>query len=243
MSEWYKSAFSKDYIRIYQHRDPKEAQETIQSLLELIHLPQNAHCLDLCCGFGRHLQFLNELGIDTVGVDLSQDLIDHSDPSIRDRIKQGDMRQVPYPDQSFDFIFSFFTSFGYFSEDQENLKVFKEIHRCLKPGAGFLMDFLNPLHVKKNLVKEDSKDFGNFQLIQRRHINSDNNSVDKELIVTDENGSRTYNESVKLYQKEDFILFCKQSDLSLDKVLATADGEPWNENAKRMIFIGHKDEG
>ena len=126
--EWYKSAFSKDYIRIYKHRSPDEAKATIDKLLELITLPDNAHCLDLCCGFGRHLEYLNELGIDTVGMDLSQDLIDHSSELIKDRISQGDMRQLPYNDQRFNFIFSFFTSFGYFSDDSENQKVINEIY-------------------------------------------------------------------------------------------------------------------
>ena len=75
------------------------------------------------------------------------------------------MRQLPYYDKHFDFIFSFFTSFGYFSDDSENQKVINEIYRCLKEDGGVIMDFLNPHRVKATLVSEDQQDFGDMQQI------------------------------------------------------------------------------
>jgi SAM-dependent methyltransferase len=47
---------------------------------------------------------------------------------------EGDMRSLPRVDSSFDCAISWFTSFGYFA-DNESRRVPREAHRILRPGG------------------------------------------------------------------------------------------------------------
>ena len=70
--------------------------------------------LDLGCGIGRHIIFANEMGIDAYGIDLSQTAInfalkwasarDISEPT--SKIIQGDVRELPWPDDFFQYAVS-----------------------------------------------------------------------------------------------------------------------------------------
>lgn len=70
--------------------------------------------LDLGCGIGRHVIFSNEMGIDAYGIDLSQRAVNFalewaSDRGIAEpdlKIKQGDVRQLPWPDDFFQYAVS-----------------------------------------------------------------------------------------------------------------------------------------
>jgi SAM-dependent methyltransferase len=50
---------------------------------------------------------------------------------------RGDMRHLPFTDGSFDLVTSFFTSFGYFDSDDEDVKVLaRGVPRAASPMAG-----------------------------------------------------------------------------------------------------------
>ena len=243
MKEWYKTAFSKDYVRIYQHRDFSEAEEFVDSLLSHLVLPDHPLCLDLGCGFGRHLAYLNDKGVKTYGIDLSSDLLEFASNSeaAKGFLIQADMRSIPFS-RNFDFVFSFFSSFGYFSDDAENLKVLKEISRILKPSGGFLIDYMNSHHAKENLIEEDHKKSPDFELRQRRWINQQTNSIEKELLIKDDQGEKKIRESLKLYDVDDFLTFFSQARLKVTKLLGDYKGALFNKEASRLILIGEKRE-
>ena len=57
----------------------------------------------------------------------------------------------------FDYIFNLFTSFGYFDDETENLKVLHVIHQMLHPDGIFVFDFLNLKTTLENLVEKEEK--------------------------------------------------------------------------------------
>ena len=76
---WYASWFDTPFYHIlYQDRDEKEAALLINHLLTHLELSPPAKILDLACGKGRHSRYLNHLGYDVVGLDLSQQSIDYA---------------------------------------------------------------------------------------------------------------------------------------------------------------------
>lgn len=238
--EWFESAFSHDYVRIYAHRGPEEAQQYIQALLKFVDIPDDAAVLDLCCGFGRHLEFLCRQGLNAFGCDLSLDLLSLSNPNLGARVSRADMRALPYLDQTFGQVFSFFTSFGYFEQDDENGRVIHEIARVLQPGGGVILDFLNPHHVRANLVPEDLQEIDGLEVRQLRRIDDETNTVNKELIVTEGTEERRYYERVKLYEEDHFRAFFDAAGLRLRHVLGNPDGTVYAADSKRMIMIGTK---
>lgn len=94
---------------------------------------RNKRVLLLGCGTGEESQLLAEYGAaDMVGIDLSQEsvrLAKESYPNITFVV--GDMHQLDFDDNSFDFVYSSLT-IHYSSQPDV---VYKEIFRILKPGG------------------------------------------------------------------------------------------------------------
>lgn len=239
---WYERAFAADYLRIYRHRDREEAQAAVDSLADLLVLPDSALALDLCCGAGRHLETLNGRGIHTVGLDLSEDLLTAGNELAvaTGRLVRGDMRHLPFRAEVFDAVFSFFTSFGYFADDAENAAVITEIGRTLKYSGRFVLDYLNAPRVRATLVPEDARELGKDTLIQRRRIDPQLNTVEKTLILRGPAGERRWQERVKLYELADFERFCGTAGLRLTRVMGDAFGAPYGPQSDRLVLIGER---
>ena len=97
---------------------------------------QGKKLLDLGCGQGQDALFFAENGYNITALDYSEQALASFNHS---KIKKviGDMRDLSvFPDNSFDIVYSSFSM--HFFRIGELQKIFKEIHRILKP-SGFLM--------------------------------------------------------------------------------------------------------
>jgi len=52
------------------------------------------------------------------------------------------MREIPW-EGAFDAVINVFSSFGYFTDEEENRRVLEGVTRALKPGGRFLIDVIN----------------------------------------------------------------------------------------------------
>ena len=76
MKHWYSSWFDTPFYHIlYKDRDDKEAQSFMDALTYYLNISQNSTILDLACGKGRHSLYLNSIGYDVTGLDLSKQSI------------------------------------------------------------------------------------------------------------------------------------------------------------------------
>ena len=137
---WWESWFGEEYLDLYPHRDVDSARR--EAAFALAHLPaRRAPLLDLCCGPGRHSVPFAEAGLPPIGLDYSAPLLHlarRRDPRLG--LVRGEMRALPFPDGTFAAVVNFFTSFGYFLRESENVAVVAEIERVLRPGGAFLCD-------------------------------------------------------------------------------------------------------
>jgi len=73
---WFASWFDTPYYHIlYKERNYREAQIFMDNLTHYLNLPEKAKVLDLACGKGRHAIYLNQLGFEVIGADLSENSI------------------------------------------------------------------------------------------------------------------------------------------------------------------------
>ncbi|WP_379130724.1 class I SAM-dependent methyltransferase [Paenibacillus sp. sgz500958] len=241
MGEWYEDSFGEDYLIVYRHRDFGGARREVDKMIVWLNLPCGAKVLDLCCGMGRHSLVLAEAGYEVTGVDLSEPLLREA------RAQEGagavtwlrsDMRCLSL-DGGFDAVVNLFTSFGYFEEDEEQLKVLREIRRMLKPGGKFIIDFLNPGYVIRNLVPHSSREDSDNLIDEQRRI--EDGYVKKDITLTSkaDGTPRCYQERVKLYSLDAFRAMLAEAGLQLDMVHGNYDEDTYHEETStRMIFVG-----
>lgn len=241
MSEWYETSFGEDYLIVYRHRDFGGACHEVGRMVGWLDLPQGARVLDLCCGMGRHSLAMSEAGYEVTGVDLSEVLLREARAQAgADAVTwlRSDMRELPLMG-GFDAVVNLFTSFGYFEEDEEQIKVLKEICRMLKPGGRFIIDFLNPAYVIRNLVPHSVREDGENLIDESRRI--EEGYVKKDILLASKAGGppRKYHERVKLYTREQFCGMIAAAGLQLEAVHGGYDGEEYDEpSSSRMIFTG-----
>ncbi|BCG60595.1 class I SAM-dependent methyltransferase [Paenibacillus sp. URB8-2] len=243
MSEWYEKSFGEDYLIVYKHRDFGGARREVERMIGWLSLPAGAKVLDLCCGMGRHSLALAEAGYEVTGIDLSEALLREAraqEGAERVTWVRSDMRELPL-EGGFDAVVNLFTSFGYFEEDEEHLKVLREIRRMLKPGGKFIIDFLNPSYVIAHLVPHSNREDGDNLIDEKRRI--EDGYVKKDIILTSkiDGTPRQYHERVKLYPLEKFRDLLAAAGLSLEAVHGSYEEDEYEaETSPRMIFVGKR---
>ena len=235
--QWYASWFDTPFYHIlYKDRDHNEAQQFMDNLTEYLNLPQGGSILDLACGKGRHSIYLNSLGYDVTGVDLSENSIEYAKQFENDtlRFEVHDMCQ-PYKRQ-FDAVFNLFTSFGYFEDENDNLKTIKAIKANLNNVGFGVIDFMNSDYVANHLVSEDVKTVEGIDFHQKRHL--ENGYIVKDISFSIEGMEHKFQERVKAFTLEDFELLFEKAGVYLldvfgDYKLRTFD----RKVSERLIMI------
>jgi SAM-dependent methyltransferase len=143
----FEGVFNEDYLYFYEQiLTPEHTEQDVQRIVDLLDLPPGAEILDCPCGHGRIANALAERGFRVTGLDASDFFLERAreDASARGvdvEYVRGDMRALPWQDH-FDALVNWFTSFGYFSDDQ-NMAVLAQFRDALKPGGKFVLETLN----------------------------------------------------------------------------------------------------
>ncbi|MDH7912853.1 class I SAM-dependent methyltransferase [Winogradskyella sp. SYSU M77433] len=235
--QWYASWFDTPYYHIlYKDRDHSEAKMFMDNLTNYLNIPENGKILDLACGKGRHSIYLNSLGFDVTGIDLSERSIAHAKQYENNSLKFDvhDMTK-PYP-ETFDAVFNLFTSFGYFEDDTCNLKTIKAIKTELNDFGLGVIDFMNVNHVLEHLVAEDIKTVEGIDFHQKRSY--ENGYIVKNINFEINGETFEFQERVKAFKLEDFQELFEQAGVYLLDVFGDYKLRKYHpETSERMIMI------
>ncbi|HEX4441702.1 MAG TPA: class I SAM-dependent methyltransferase [Thermoanaerobaculia bacterium] len=237
---WWESWFGEEYLDLYPHRDVESARREAAFALARLS-PHPTPLLDLCCGSGRHSLRFREAGIAPVALDYSAPLLElarRRDPRIR--IVRGDMRSLPFPNESFRSVVNFFTSFGYFLRETENLAVVAEIERVLRDDGVFLCDTVGREWALARLVPEESRKCGDKEYRIRRWWNAETSRFEKEIEVRREGSTETFRESVRAYTASELAGLLAGAGLSVQDAWGGFDGCPAGPESPRLIVMARK---
>lgn len=240
-TEWFENWFDSKYYHIlYKNRDDKEAKAFIDALVAELKLSGEAKVLDLACGAGRHSIYLNQLGYDVIGMDLSEENIKEAKKSQNDTLSffVHDMREL-YWENHFDCILNLFTSFGYFESDEDHEKTIMSVASSLKYGGRFVLDFMNSAKIVKNLILEEKKSIEgvNFH-ITRKVIE---NRIIKRIEIIDGDYRKTFEEKVRAFGVDDLMDMLDKAGLLVDKLFGDYKLSTFDESTSdRLIILASK---
>lgn len=211
---WFTSWFDTPYYHIlYKDRDITEAQAFMDNIVHYLNLPEEAKILDLACGKGRHSIYLNQMGFDVTGVDLSENSIAEAKKSENDKLHFAvhDMREPC--NEKYDAILNLFTSFGYFENDNDNFKTLKAIHDSLSDYGFAVIDFMNVYTVIDNLVASELKNVDGIDFhIKRKVVDG---FILKEIDFVDNGQTFHFTEKVRALTLEDFEQMMEEAGIYL----------------------------
>lgn len=232
-SEWFNTHY---YHILYKNRNNDEAKNFIQNLVSFLKLPKTHSILDLACGKGRHSIFLNSLGYPVIGADLSKNSIDYANQFANNKLKfiVQDMRK-PF-DIKVDAVFNMFTSFGYFDDDNDDIKVLQNIEACLNEHGVAVVDYMNVNKVIKNLVTAEvvTRDDINFNI--KRHVTD--GFITKEINLNENGEELNFQERVKAIDLDKFQHYCKQANLKIKHIFGDYNLSDFDvSTSDRLILI------
>ena len=240
---WYKDWFNSPfYHKLYFERDEKEAEAFIEKLIQYLKPAAGSRMLDVACGKGRHSKKLASMGFAVTGIDISPDSIAFARKSEHENLEffQHDMR-LPFWVNYFDYVFNFFTSFGYFKTLREHDDSIRTIAAGLKPGGLFVIDYLNTHYAEEHLVHNEIKQIDN--TFYEIHRWDDENHFFKKIIVSDPSlqSPIEYTEKVAKFSLGDFTDMFSYQGLQVQEVFGDYHFNPYDtRKTTRLIIIAQK---
>ena len=233
---WYAEWFGEEYLELYAHRDENEARQQVAFFKRQCGSIAG-RVFDLACGMGRHMQELQLLGYRPVGCDLSYILLR---TGIREYglmpVARADMRHLPFGDAVFGALVNFFTSFGYFATEEENVQVVREMARVLERGAPFLFDYLNVHRELEKLVQRETRETPSGRVLIERWFDASDRSFNKRITI----GEKRYLERVRGYDLDEISAMFAACNLSIRSAFGNFDGATFTSTSPRLILLGNR---
>ena len=242
---WFETWFdTRDYDILYKDRDFAEAENFITLLINHLNIPKDSKIIDLACGKGRHSVFLNKMGYRVLGLDLSNQSIEHNKQFENSDLKfeVHDMRDEIFSNVSsekVEAVFNLFTSFGYFADEHDDRKVFQSISNILKENGYFVLDFLNAKWVENTLNKDEKITKGGIDFTIKKKI--ENQHVIKDIGFSDQGEEFHFYEKVKLHTLEEISEYAEEVGFERVQIFGDYHLNKFDlENSPRCINVFKK---
>lgn len=246
--DWPVAFFDDDYIKIYKPLFTSERTAAeVDFIASTLDLAKGARVLDLACGFGRHAIGMAGRGHVVTGLDFNQRYLDIAAgeakrAGVEIAWMKGDMRKLAF-DASFDAVYSYFTSFGYF-EDDENEQVMAGVTRALRPGGKLLMEMLNRDYV---LVHPEQRTWHQREdgalLMEEVKLDLETSRVVSRQMLIDPKGGpeviRSYD--LRAYTCGELRAMMGRHGLTVDEVWGGIDRSAYSADSRRLAILAHKE--
>jgi SAM-dependent methyltransferase len=220
------------------------SHEQVEQLLKLTGITGRT-ALDLCCGPGRHAVALAQRGLEVTGVDRSQFLLERareraSEAGVSVEWVMEDMRRFRRP-LKFDLACNMFTSFGYFEEEEDNLRVLRNVHESLRDGGAFVMEMLGKERLARVLQSAICTDYPDGAVVlQRPRVRDDWSRVDNEWTILKDGVYRIFRLDHAIYsgrELKDRLTACGFKQVGL---FGDLQGSPYGVDAARLVAVARK---
>lgn len=216
----------------------------VRKLLKLVGAKENLEVLDLCCGIGRHSIEFAKNGMRVTGVDLTEtylevarDTAEKAKLSIR--FLQSDMRDFISRD-SFDVVVNLCTSFGYFEEIKDDIKVLHNVYDSLRSRGKFVIEILGKEVIAAQFEPKQWLEYEGCTVLSKSRILNDWTTLECIRTVITESGRSDVVSYHRLYSAVELRNIMKDVGFKNIETFGDFSGGPYDNMAKSLILIGTK---
>ncbi|MGD8340954.1 MAG: methyltransferase domain-containing protein [Gammaproteobacteria bacterium] len=246
-SEWWEEFFRGPWGEFQAQGFPFPQEAThaeVDFLVSTLDLKAGDSVLDLACGIGRHSIELAALGMDVTAVDFNPGALDAAKRAATERsvcvhFVEQDMRELAGT-ELYDTAICFWTSFGYFEDEADDLRVAKRVARSLKPGGRFLID----LQVKESVFPRFQERRWTWfdeerpkRLLEEVNFNVDNGRVDAEWTFIENGVIRSNSSSIRLYSYRELCELLREAGFQTFEGLETVTGKRFKLGSQRLSLV------
>lgn len=247
-NNWWESFFDDNWKRLgFDSITNEETAKETDFLVSALGLKPGDKVLDLACGVGRHSLELARRGFEHVtGLDFTQAyvkeaIVKAADESLKVDFVQGDMKNLPFADESFDACYNFFTSFGYFDDERDNEKTVGEVSRVLKPGGRFLLDVIHRDWIVRNFQARGWSEYGGEYILEERELDLRTSRNNCTWTYFTKQGTTKKQLNLRMYSLHELRAMFERAGLGLKDAWGTLDREPLTLNHSRQKLLAAKE--
>ena len=236
-------AFDEDYLYFYEELlTPERTAGEVDLIWKLLELEPGLELLDLACGHGRIANPLAERGVRVTGLDATPLFLelaraDAAERGVEVEYVEGDMRSLPWSAR-FDRVLCWFTSFGYFGDD-DNRRVLGEAYDALKPGGLLAVEMNNRDNLLGRYLEEVVTERGEDRMIDRHRFDVQTSRSHDERTIIRGGKERTFEFSVRMLTAAELRDWMLAAGFSEARAYGE-DGEPLTLEHRRMTVVGRK---
>lgn len=248
--DWPVAFFDDDYLRMYRPQFTPERTDAETAFIErALALPKGSSLLDLACGFGRHAIGMARRGYRVTGLDFNAHYLDiaaadAARAGVDVAWKSGDMREPGF-ERAFDGAYSYFTSFGYY-DDRENERVLSGVAKALRPGGRFLLDVVNRDRLLTHPQQRTwSQQDDGALLMEEVTIELLTSRVATRQILIDPTGGPQVQKEhfLRAYTCAELTALLARHGLVVRTVFGGAGGEEYSTESRRLILVSERSGG
>jgi len=244
MAEWFETFFDGLYKDVLANQfDEATSLRQARLVKRLLKARKGMRVLDIPCGMGRLTIPMAKMGLDMIGVDLTESFIRRARREARKqnagaRFIWRDMRKIDF-EEEFDAAFNWFGSFGYFGH-AANLAFCKDILRALKPGGRFLVEGINKSWMLSHFVPESDMTIAGVRLQQRVRFDRRANRVRATWIMSRGKKSERHRLSLRQYSGTEMRRLLRSAGFREIKLFEYPPLRPFTRHSKRLIAVARR---
>jgi SAM-dependent methyltransferase len=255
MTQWFETLFDDEFAAIwFEPRLGETTEREAAAILEMTNTGPGARILDVPCGVGRHCVAMAQRGHACVGVDLADRYIEaarqaakDNDVSAKCSFLVGNMRElralgITDFEGGFDLAMSFFSSFGYFADEADDLAVLRGYFDALKPGGALVIDS----QCKETVLAKPRPCFayrrGETLVVEEREYDPLADRLQSEwTLVRDDKAVRRASMNIRLYSVREWHQMLRDTGFGDVEMLDGFPGKPFRVAVSgRLALVARK---
>jgi SAM-dependent methyltransferase len=244
---WWSAFFRGPWEHLQLPGYPEErTRAEVEFMISALELQPGARVLDIPCGEGRHSIELARRGFLPTGLDFNPNAIAAAmkraaEAGVDPFFMTLDMRELD-ASEKYDAVVCFFTSFGYFSDD-ENLDFARRVARALRPGGRFLLE----LHIAETvypIFREREWSWVSkeppLRVLEERRLDLDSGRIESTWTFIGDQETVSRSTSLRLYSYRELQSLLRAAGFSRFQAFETGKMEPFRFGSLRLSLVAIK---
>jgi SAM-dependent methyltransferase len=216
------------------------ADDEVESLLALVGVDEPLKVLDLCCGPARHGVALAQRGHEVTGVDRTRLYLERAKAAAQEaevslELVEDDMRTFRR-EGAFDLAINLFTSFGYFS-DEENLRVAENLRASLKSDGVLVMEMIGKEILAGGFQPRRWFEANGAILLEQPRITDGWERIENRWTIIKDGERFEHDHNHRLYSGVELRRVLWDAGFEHVELYGSLEGAPYDLEAERLVAV------
>lgn len=221
-----------------------EAITEVEGIIALTGVRPGESLLDLCCGKGRHALRMAAKGFHVTGLDLCKYFLDVANNESNSQGLDIEWIRCDSRDfvrqNGFDGVYSLFTSFGYFSDPMDDLKVLKNIYNSIKDGGWIIVEFFaKEIELRRYQCKVWYEIDGGY-LLEKKELDNDNSIAFLEWSFLKNGIKKVYQLQYRFYSADEVVELLTMSGFVKITLFGDLSGHSYDDDSLHLYAFARK---